>query len=66
MTSPNLAQDDQEAVWQAEGVLMELLSCESVEAALLLRWRARAEKRSVVETAAAVLSGMRWWPIVGT
>lgn len=56
MTSPKLADDDQVAVWQAEGVLMELLGCEVAEAALLLRWRALIQRRGVFEAAAAVLS----------
>jgi ANTAR domain len=55
MMSPKLATDDQVVVWQAEGVLMEVLGCGPVEAAGVVRWRARAERRSVVETAAAVL-----------
>ena len=51
-----LADDDQVSVWQAEGVVMELLGCGAAEAALLLRWRALIQKRGVVEAAAAVLS----------
>lgn len=56
MTSPRLVDDDQVTVWQAEGVLMELLGCELAEAALLLRWRALIQGRGVFEAAVAVLS----------
>ncbi len=51
-----LVDDDQVSVWQAEGVVMELLDCGAAEASLLLRWWALIQKRGVVETAAAVLS----------
>ncbi len=51
-----LADDDQVSVWQAEGVVMELLGCGAAEAALLLRLRALIQKRGVLETAAVVLS----------
>jgi AmiR/NasT family two-component response regulator len=51
MTSTKLAEDEQEAVWQAQGILMELLGCEPDEAGVWLRWRARIDKRTVVEAA---------------
>ncbi len=38
-------------IWQAQGILMELLGYEPVEADLWLRWRARIDKRTVVEAA---------------
>jgi AmiR/NasT family two-component response regulator len=50
-TSTKLAEDEQEAVWQAQGILMELLGCEPDEAGVWLRWRARIDKRTVVEAA---------------
>lgn len=62
MTSPKLTDEDQEAIWQAEGILMELLDCRANEASMWLRWRARVEARSVVEAAAAVIFGMPGWP----
>ena len=51
-----LADEDQVAVWQAEGVVMELLGCDAAVASLLLRCRAVIQKRRVFEVAAAVLS----------
>ena len=57
MTSPKLTDDDQIAVWQAEGVLMELSGCGVVEAALLLRWRALVQNMSLIDAARGVLFG---------
>lgn len=56
MTSAKLAEDDQETVWQAQGILMELLGCEPEEAGVWLRWRARIEKRTVVEAAVELVT----------
>lgn len=63
MTHPKLADaEDQEAIWQAEGILMELLHCGANEASIWLCWRARVEARSMVEAAAAVIFGVPGWP----
>ena len=56
MATPTLTDDEQVVVWQAQGVLMELLGCEGAEAVLLLHWRALSEGRSVADSAYAVLS----------
>jgi hypothetical protein len=56
MTSAKPAESDQETVWQAEGILMELLGCEPDEARVWLRWRARIDKQTVVEAAVELVT----------
>jgi AmiR/NasT family two-component response regulator len=43
-------------IWQAEGILMELLGYEPIEADLWLRRRARMDKRTVVEAAVELVT----------
>jgi AmiR/NasT family two-component response regulator len=61
MARPQQAHDDQEVVWQAEGVLMEVLGCGARAAGAVLRLLAHADERSLVEVAADVLAGRREW-----
>jgi AmiR/NasT family two-component response regulator len=57
MTSAKPAEGgDQETVWQAEGILMELLGCDPDEAGVWLRWRARIDKETVVEAAVELVT----------
>ena len=61
VTSAKPADDNQETVWQAQGVLMELLGCEPDEADVWLRWRARVDKRTVVEAAVQLVTRSTSW-----
>jgi hypothetical protein len=61
MKRPQQAHDDQELVWQAEGVVMEVLCCGARAAGVVLRLRAHADERGLVEVAADVLAGRRAW-----
>ena len=63
MTSARSDEDGQEAIWQAQGILMELLGCEPDEAEVWLRWRARLDRRTVVEAAVEIVTrGSSWRP----
>jgi hypothetical protein len=61
MARPQLAHDDQEVVWQAEGVLMEVLGCGPRAAGAVLRLLTHVDERSLVEVAVDVVSGRRGW-----
>jgi AmiR/NasT family two-component response regulator len=51
MTEQQPKDPDQVVIWQAQGILMEQLGYEPIEADFWLRWRARLDKRTVVEAA---------------
>jgi AmiR/NasT family two-component response regulator len=61
MTSPGpnvhlVARNDQVAVWQAQGILMEVLGCNAREAADLIHKRSIANGRRTRDTADAIVS----------
>jgi hypothetical protein len=62
MTSLQQTADHQAVVWQAQGVLMELLGCEPEQADLWLRWRARVDARSTLEVAELIVYSGRLNP----
>jgi hypothetical protein len=47
---------DQVVIWQAQGILMEQLGYEPIEADFWLRWQARIDKRTVVEAAVQLVT----------
>jgi len=52
---------DQVVIWQAQGILMEQLGYEPIEADLWLRWRAQSDKRTVVEAAVQLVTRNTYW-----
>jgi AmiR/NasT family two-component response regulator len=56
VTEQQLEDADQVVIWRAQGILMERLGCEPIEADVWLRWRARIDKRTVVEAAVQLVT----------
>jgi AmiR/NasT family two-component response regulator len=56
VTEQQLEDADQVVIWQAQGILMERLGCESIEADVWLRWRAGNDQRTVLEAAVQLVT----------